>query len=216
MKPIVLADNQEITRAGLHYLCEKMSGSHPVYEIFSCAGLLHYLSSDPDGVVVLDYTLFDLHGVEDLLILQARFHQTAWILFSENLTSDFIRRVIYSSPLFSVILKDSPLDQIRLAMQAAFRSEQFICPRVRQLLNAPRETVAEKEKMVLTTTEIEILKLMALGKSTKGIAGIRFSSTHTIMTHRKNIFRKLEVNNVHEATKYAFRAGIVDASDYYI
>lgn len=36
------------------------------------------------------------------------------------------------------------------------------------------------------------------------------------MTHRKNIFRKLEVNNVHEATKYAFRAGIVDVVEYYI
>ena len=35
------------------------------------------------------------------------------------------------------------------------------------------------------------------------------------MTHRKNIFRKLEVNNVHEATKYALRAGIVDVLEYY-
>ena len=37
-----------------------------------------------------------------------------------------------------------------------------------------------------------------------------------IMTHRKNIFRKLEVNNVHEATKYALRAGLVDSAEYYI
>lgn len=36
------------------------------------------------------------------------------------------------------------------------------------------------------------------------------------MTHRKNIFRKLSVNNVHEATKYAMRAGIVDPMEYYI
>jgi len=36
------------------------------------------------------------------------------------------------------------------------------------------------------------------------------------MTHRKNIFRKIEVNNVHEATKYAIRAGIVDMTEYYI
>ena len=35
-------------------------------------------------------------------------------------------------------------------------------------------------------------------------------------SHRKNIFRKLGVNNVHESTKYAMRAGIVDLAEYYI
>jgi DNA-binding CsgD family transcriptional regulator len=67
-----------------------------------------------------------------------------------------------------------------------------------------------------TVTEREILKLMALGKTTKEIAAERFLSVYTVMTHRKNIFRKLEVNNVHEATKYALRAGIVDVVEYYI
>lgn len=56
--------------------------------------------------------------------------------------------------------------------------------------------------MNLTKTETEILKDIALGMTTKEIAEKRFSSFHTVNTHRKNIF-KLGVNNVHEATKYA-------------
>ena len=44
----------------------------------------------------------------------------------------------------------------------------------------------------------------------------RFSSIHTITTHRKNIFRKLGVNTAHEVIKYAFRAGLVDSSEFYI
>ena len=55
------------------------------------------------------------------------------------------------------------------------------------------------------------LKLMALGKTTKEIAAERFLSVYTVMTHRKNIFRKLEVNNVQDVYKRqgkAFRAGI--------
>ena len=51
--------------------------------------------------------------------------------------------------------------------------------------------------------ETEILKDIALGMTTKEIAEKRISSFHTINTHRKNIFRKLGVNNAHEATKYA-------------
>ena len=57
---------------------------------------------------------------------------------------------------------------------------------------------------------------IALGLTTREIAEKRFSSFHTINTHRKNIFRKLNVNNIHEATKYALRAGMVDAAEYYI
>lgn len=57
---------------------------------------------------------------------------------------------------------------------------------------------------------------MAMGKTTKEIASERFLSVYTVMTHRKNIFRKLQVNNAHEAVRYALRAGIVDAMEYYI
>ena len=72
------------------------------------------------------------------------------------------------------------------------------------------------EVIPLTVTEKEILRLLALGKSTKEIAAERFLSVYTVMTHRKNIFRKLKVNNAHEAVRYALRAGIVNAMEYYI
>lgn len=101
-------------------------------------------------------------------------------------------------------------------MQSALRSERFICQQIHHLLSNKNLIREPKEHPVLTSTEKEILKAIALGKTTKEIASERFSSIHTITTHRKNIFRKLEVNNVHEATKYALRAGIVDTTEYYI
>lgn len=69
---------------------------------------------------------------------------------------------------------------------------------------------------LLTKTETEIVRAIAQGKTTKEIAAERFSSIHTITTHRKNIFRKLGINTAHEATKYALRAGLVDPSEFYI
>ena len=64
------------------------------------------------------------------------------------------------------------------------------------------------------TADVDVA--IALGMTTKEIAEKRFSSFHTVNTHRKNIFRKLGVNNVHEATKYALRAGLIDSAEYYI
>ena len=82
-----------------------------------------------------------------------------------------------------------------------------------QLLSKQSE---EKNNGVLTATEMEIIKAIAQGKTTKEIAEERFSSIHTITTHRKNIFRKLDVNTAHEAIKYAIRAGWVHPSEFYI
>ena len=69
---------------------------------------------------------------------------------------------------------------------------------------------------LLTATETEIVRAIAQGKTTKEIAADRFSSVHTITTHRKNIFRKLGVNTAHEVTRYALRAGLLDPSEFYI
>ena len=78
------------------------------------------------------------------------------------------------------------------------------------------KTTAFKVDQVLTNAEREILKEIATGKMTKEIAADRNISIHTVITHRKNIFKKLEVNSVHDATRYAIRAGIITVNDYYI
>ena len=95
------------------------------------------------------------------------------------------------------------------------RGERYIAQHATEVL-LQNAVVQEKHKDDLTQTEREVLKAIAQGKTTKEIAAERFSSIHTINSHRKNIFRKLGVNCAHDAMKYAFRAGLVDESEFYI
>ena len=212
MSYIVLADPQDITRAGLMYLCEKLSVDYQ--QAPDKTELIEQLKVHGDAVVLLDYTLFDINDIDELEILHERFPLTQWILFSFELSTDFVRRAITVSQQFSVLLKDSPLSEIRQCIQYALNRQRYICQRMAEILLAP--PVQSADEMLLTKTETEILKDIALGMTTKEIADKRFSSFHTVNTHRKNIFRKLGVNNVHEATKYALRAGLVDSAEYYI
>lgn len=177
------------------------------------AALATLLDEQEHAAVVLDYTLFDFTSFDELLIWQQRFQSVQWLLFSETLTNDFVRLVVASSPRFGLILKDAPLPQIRQALYDALHGEPYLYAPLVQMANEQRQEV---ERAKLTKTEMEILRDIALGLTTKEIAEKRFSSFHTINTHRKNIFRKLNVNNIHEATKYALRAGMVDAAEYYI
>ena len=209
---VLIADNQGITRAGLMYILQSVTKAESRC-VADKAGLIEELKSCPDSVVIIDYTLFDINDAAELLVLGDRFSNVCWLLFSDDLSTDFIRLVVASSTRFGVVLKDSPLSEIRLAISTAIAGQRYICQRVTEQLLKPEK---KEEKVKLTATETDILKDIALGMTTKEIAEKRFSSFHTINTHRKNIFRKLGVNNVHEATKYALRAGLVDSAEYYI
>ncbi|MCI6617243.1 MAG: response regulator transcription factor [Prevotella sp.] len=210
---VLLADNQGITRAGLMYICDGLTGVE-YSQVEDKATLIEQLKIEPESAVILDYTLFDINDAAEMLILCQRFQRVQWLLFSEDLSLDFVRLLLASSPCFSVLLKESPLTEIREAVAFTVHHHRFICQRMAEMLLAP-ETKSE-ETVNLTRAETEILKDIALGMTTKEIAEKRFSSFHTVNTHRKNIFRKLGVNNLHEATKYAFRAGLVDSAEYYI
>lgn len=209
---ILIADRQGITQAGLQHLCQQLGLDH------RCTAdkteLIEALRAHPDAAVVLDYTLFDIGDAAELQIISQRFPRSQWLLFSEDLSLDFIRTVAASSAQMGVVLKESPLGEIRQALHLAARHQRYICQRVSELLLAPPP--AKTERTPLTPTETQILRDIALGLTTREIAQKRFSSFHTVNTHRKNIFRKIGVNNVHEATRYALRAGLVDSAEYYI
>lgn len=176
--------------------------------------LIKALQQAPESVVICDYTQFDFSGPEDLQIIVDRFARSNWLLFSEELSTDFVRMITASSSRVGVLLKTCLQEEIEQALDFALRGKRYICQEMTELLISSVPETAEPVK--LTKTEKEILRDIALGMTTKEIAERRFSSFHTVNTHRKNIFRKLGVNNVHEATKYAFKAGLVDAAEYYI
>lgn len=216
MRPIIIADNQDITKAGALFLLGNFKSIGDIYEAENKKELLIRLTEFQEAIIIIDYTLFDFNSMEELMIVSSRFKIAHWVLFSDELSNDFLRTFLYNSCNFSVIFKDCSKEEINSAITLSLKNERYICNKASNQLFGKQNQNIEKEDKILTTTEKDILRLIALGKTTKEIALERFSSTHTITTHRKNIFRKLEVNSVHEATKYALRAGILDSAEYYI
>ena len=208
MRNYIIADNQELTRFALESLL-RQDEENAVYRAFDKAGLVALLKEHESAVVLLDYTLFDFADEEQLLIVAERFSLSDWILISDELTPPFIRRVIYSSHQFSVVFKDSPLQEIKEVIKTVEHHNRYLSQRALESIITQQQE-EEKVNKILTQTETEIVKAIAQGKTTKEIAAERFASIHTITTHRKNIFRKLGVNTAHEVIRYALRAGLVN------
>ena len=213
MGKYILADNQELTRFALESLL-RQDEQNVVYRVSDKAGLVELLKKHENAFVLLDYTLFDFADEDQLLIVAERFALSEWILISDELTPKFLRRVVYASHQFSIVFKDSPLSEVREALQNVAHHQRFISQRALGAIIS--QQLEDDHPSILTETETEIVRAIAQGKTTKEIANERFSSVHTITTHRKNIFRKLGVNTAHEVIKYALRAGLVDSSEFYI
>ena len=213
MANYILADNQELTRLSLEYLVRQNEHNN-VYRATDKAGLIQLLKEHESAIVLLDYTLFDFSDVDQLIIVSERFALSHWVLISDELTPAFLRQVVYASHLFSIVFKDSPVKEIRDTLQAVSHHERYISQRALEAIITQQQD--DEQPGLLTPTERDIVKSIAQGKTTKEIAAERYSSVHTVTTHRKNIFRKLGVNTAHEVVKYAIRAGIVDPSEFYI
>lgn len=206
---VIIADRQAVTRIGLVAL---MEGRHvDMVCVDSKAELVDALMLRRNVVVWLDYAIFDIGSVDSLLIMMSRFSMARWVMWSSEFNPGFVRRLSDCDKV-SFVEKTADIDELNHAVESTLAGKNV------------RSHVADiivrhgnkEDASPLTNTEIEILKALARGLTAKEIAEARCSSVHTIVTHKKNIFRKLEISTVHEATQYALRAGIVNLIEYYI
>ena len=90
MREYIIADNQDITKAGMMFLLSKQKEVSLLLEADNKMELVQLLRIHPQAVVILDYTLFDFSGADELIILQERFKESDWLLFSDELSLSLI------------------------------------------------------------------------------------------------------------------------------
>jgi DNA-binding NarL/FixJ family response regulator len=213
MRPLILADNQDITREGLLSLLQQSGLTNVIAPAATRKELLAALQKYPNAAVVLDYTLFDFSDVREIINIKGGHNRSSWLLFSDELGETMLRQLLFSDHSFNIVMKGNSRAEILTALACTLREEEYLCEFARQI-NA--EDIPMLPADVLTPSEKDIIYQIALGKTTKEIAYDKNLSFHTVNAHRKNIFRKLGVNNVHEAIKYALRAGIINVAEYCI
>ena len=126
MREFIIADNQDISKAGMMFLLSKQKEVSLLLEADNKAELIQQLRLYPQAVIILDYTLFNFAGADELIVLQERFKEADWILFSDELSLNFLRQVLFSSMAFGVVMKDNSKEEIMTAIQCATRKQRYI------------------------------------------------------------------------------------------
>jgi DNA-binding NarL/FixJ family response regulator len=168
------------------------------------------------NLLITDFATIDYDGIDDLKNIKEKNPQLSVLILTNSITkSEF--NALTRIGIKNIIYKLADKEEIFSAIEATLKSKKFYSDEILDLLleNNENKYVPEDPKY-LTSSEIEIVKLIADGLTTKEIASRKNISHHTVNTHRKNIFRKVEVSNASELIMHAIKAGWINNIEYYI
>jgi DNA-binding NarL/FixJ family response regulator len=214
--PIIVADGHFLFREGLCRLIER----HPTFELTgvcdSPEDLITQLEQQCNVTVLLNYQTLEFENESSIQRFTKFFPSTRFLLICNELShSELLSLQRMNFKAF--IHPGSDEEEWLYAIEQCFWEKKYYSPRFLDLLlKRASHQAAQYSNSQLTPSELEIVKLIAEGFTTKEIAFKRHLSTHTIMTHRKNIFRKLQITNVSELMMYAIKSGWIDNIEYYI
>jgi len=213
---IAIADSQFLVVDSLTRLIESEDRYCICGIVDNRKSLLELLKSGTTDLLITDYNLVDYESPEDFKFIMEDFKNLPILILTNQITTGELERLMKSG-IRNISLKTDEKKDLLSSIEMAMRHKKHFSEQVLEMIIGINENKGSpSEASNLTYSEIEIIKLIAEGYTTKEIALKRHISTHTVMTHRKNIFRKLEINNVSELIRFGVRKSLIDYTDYII
>ena len=203
---VAVVDDHEVVLEGYHSYLRRL-GVACVETFTSANALLHRIQACAFDVFIVDVELPDLdvssliNGIRkqqpEAKILISTIHDEMWVV--SRLVEEKVDGVMY---------KTNQLEQLQEALIAVLNGQQYYCRKFRRSMDR-----LQLQNEVLTKREIEVVRAIARGLSTKEIARQLFISENTVETHRQNIFEKLDVRNMAGLIIKEIAAGYISVED---
>lgn len=212
---IIIADDQFLVVDSLQKLLSDSFNIKADHIVNNKYDLMMSVKQHPLVLLIIDPNLMDFDSLSELRTIMQ--DQNCKVLVLTNILSKNDITELNATGIKNILLKTAEREEILAALRSTLAGKKYFCQEVLDIFTEiPPEKGQVKETGSLTHSETEIVKCIAEGLTTKQIAMHKHISFHTVMTHRKNIFRKLNVNNASELVMYAIRAGIIDTIEYHI
>lgn len=212
---IMLVDDHQIVIDGLKSLLTEIKNIVIVAEANNGKDAIDVLSKTTVDVVLMDIEMPVMNGLDSTKIITSRYPQTkviALTTFSENA----IVKKMLNAGASGYILKNIKTETLLEAIITVHSGEKYFSSEISLVLLKPstEEIILPKKQNssvnLLTSREIEILKLIAEGLSNSETAEKLFISPKTVKAHRENIMKKLDLHNVVELVRCAIDNGLIE------
>lgn len=202
-KSLFICEDHKIVIDGIQSI---LSGHNPSVKLVSFGSgesLLDALHSSTPDLLILDVKLPDMNGLDVLKEIRLKNSELPVLILTMH-KDPYVFKHAKDLGSNGILLKDFGESELLKAIETVLQGDFYRSPTV-EFADEEEESA---KSMQLTDREKEVIRLSAEGKSALEIAEHLYLSPHTINTHRRNIYKKLQINNVKELVKFAYDEGL--------
>jgi DNA-binding NarL/FixJ family response regulator len=207
---IIIADDHKLMRDGIRKLLETQKDFEVVAEAGHGGEAVDMARELKPSIVLMDISMPGMNGIEATEKITRSGKGSVRVVAISVYTDPLIVKEVIKAGASSFLPKSCAFDDLAGAIRCAAAGIEwdgggnYSVPREAAAGSPPQHSAA------LSAREVEVLRLIARGRSTKQIASQLHISVKTAETHRKNIQDKLGIKSVAELTVYALSHGISD------
>jgi len=209
---VLLVDDHAILRDGIRALLALSKDIEVVGEASDGQEALDRVRELSPDVVLMDIAMPGLDGLEATRRIKDRHGEIKVLILTQHENREYVFPILKAGA-DGYVLKKAAGTELLSAIRAVHHGGTFLYPSVAKTVVEdylrPDGTISERHHSKLTDREIEVLKLVAEGRSNQEIADLLCLSVKTVTGHRTNIMEKLDLHSRTELVKYAIRTGLI-------
>ncbi len=206
---VLLVDDHEMVRIGLAAVLSTEEGLEIIGEASNGLEGIRLAQAYKPDVILMDLVMDGMDGIETTRRIMQQMPDCKVIVLTSYLDDEKMYPVIEAGA-FSYLLKTSRAPEIAQAIRAAARGqsvlESQVAAKMMNRLREPQSAAPAHEE--LTEREMEVLRLIAQGKSNQEVADLLFIGIKTVKFHVTNVLAKLGVEDRTQAAIYALKNGL--------
>jgi len=210
---ILLADDHGLVRVGARAVLQSQHGWRVVGEAVNGREAVEKAIELKPDVAVVDIGMPELDGIEVTRQIRTSAPETRVLVLTMHESGQMVRRAL-DAGASGYLLKSDLTESLAKAVETVADGNRFLPPKVSEIVmeeflsSTSKNQQGESASTPATPREVEVIRLLAEGKTNKEIAALLGITVRTVETHRAKIMLKLRLHSLAELIHYAVRRGI--------
>jgi DNA-binding NarL/FixJ family response regulator len=212
---VLIADDHVVVRRGVRAMLESQPGIEVCSEASNGVEALHYIRKEKPDLLVLDLTMPEMNGLEVVRSVREESPSTDILVLTMHFSEELARECLGCGALAYVLKSDADAELLAAVDHIRHHQPHFTSKLAMTMTESfVRGPSGPAESLIpgttLTPREVEVVQLLASGRSNKEVAGVLGVSTRTIESHRNHIMQKMKFASFSELVRFAVRHNLVD------